>query len=174
MCIAEKIEEVRCQCHEDKMAREISLTVWWVSCFKDQNFFWKHESCEGGHNVNLLKAKYIFEHALVFAMWCIGVISTGLPLEQEQKAERSDKKSEKNIRRYATLPSFCLIQSDVLWRRHWQNGAVHDQMARMHLRIGFKRWLLWWKCGAHTRKMTVRGTMLRSEVCNSWCFCLES
>ena len=23
-------------------------------------------------------------------------------------------------------------------------------------------------------KMTVRGTMLRSEVCNSWCFCLES
>ena len=24
------------------------------------------------------------------------------------------------------------------------------------------------------RKMTVRGTMVRSEVCNSWCFCLES
>ena len=23
-------------------------------------------------------------------------------------------------------------------------------------------------------KMTVRGTMVRSEVCNSWCFCLES
>ena len=25
-----------------------------------------------------------------------------------------------------------------------------------------------------TIKMTVRGTMVRSEVCNSWCFCLES
>ena len=24
------------------------------------------------------------------------------------------------------------------------------------------------------KKMTVRGTMVRSEVCNSWCFCLES
>ena len=23
-------------------------------------------------------------------------------------------------------------------------------------------------------KMTVRGTMVRSEVCNSWCFCLVS
>ena len=23
-------------------------------------------------------------------------------------------------------------------------------------------------------KMTVRGTMVRSEVCNSWCFCLGS
>ena len=27
---------------------------------------------------------------------------------------------------------------------------------------------------AHCSKMTVRGTMVRSEVCNSWCFCLES
>ena len=27
---------------------------------------------------------------------------------------------------------------------------------------------------ATTVKMTVRGTMVRSEVCNSWCFCLES
>ena len=26
----------------------------------------------------------------------------------------------------------------------------------------------------HSSKMTVRGTMVRSEVCNSWCFCLES
>mgnify|MGYP001348521343 CR=1 FL=1 len=25
-----------------------------------------------------------------------------------------------------------------------------------------------------TEKMTVRGTMVRSEVCNSWCYCLES
>ena len=25
-----------------------------------------------------------------------------------------------------------------------------------------------------TTKMTVRGTMVRSEVCNFWCFCLES
>ena len=24
------------------------------------------------------------------------------------------------------------------------------------------------------KKMTVRGTMVLSEVCNSWCFCLES
>ena len=26
----------------------------------------------------------------------------------------------------------------------------------------------------NNEKMTVRGTMVRSEVCNSWCFCLES
>ena len=45
-----------------------------------------------------------------------GVISTGLL--RRQKQERSDKKSERNIRRYATLPTVCLIQSDVLWERH--------------------------------------------------------
>ena len=28
--------------------------------------------------------------------------------------------------------------------------------------------------GSNLLKMTVRGTMVRSEVCNSWCFCLES
>ena len=28
--------------------------------------------------------------------------------------------------------------------------------------------------GQWPAKMTVRGTMVRSEVCNSWCFCLES
>ena len=28
--------------------------------------------------------------------------------------------------------------------------------------------------GIASSKMTVRGTMVRSEVCNSWCFCLES
>ena len=50
-----------------------------------------------------------------------GVISTGLL--RRQKQERSDKKSERNIRRYATLPTVCLIQSDVLWERHWQNGG---------------------------------------------------
>ena len=27
---------------------------------------------------------------------------------------------------------------------------------------------------SYLSKMTVRGTMVRSEVCNSWCFCLES
>ena len=49
------------------------------------------------------------------------VIST--VLLRRQKQERSDKKSERNIRRYATLPTVCLIQSDVLWERHWQNGG---------------------------------------------------
>ena len=44
------------------------------------------------------------------------VIST--VLLRRQKQERSDKKSERNIRRYATLPTVCLIQSDVLWERH--------------------------------------------------------
>ena len=30
------------------------------------------------------------------------------------------------------------------------------------------------KCAPPLLKMTVRGTMVRSEVYNSWCFCLES
>ena len=37
--------------------------------------------------------------------------------------------------------------------------AVHHLHLHLHL---------------HEKKMTVRGTMVRSEVCNSWCFCLES
>ena len=30
-----------------------------------------------------------------------------------------------------------------------------------------------YEMGDISEKMTVRGTMVRSEVCNSWCFCLE-
>ena len=34
--------------------------------------------------------------------------------------------------------------------------------------------LIWKSCGLFKWKMTVRGTMVRSEVCNAWCFCLGS
>ena len=83
------------------------------------------------------------------------VISTSLAPPEQQKHEKSDKKSEKNIRRYTTLLSVCLIQSDVaLWRRHWQNGgrslwngaASSDWIQTCaHNDKNIERWNVWWQ-----------------------------
>ena len=51
------------------------------------------------------------------------------------------------------------------WINLWQPLALHPHSSPYG-------WLIGQGMRISDKKMTIRGTMVRSEVCNAWCFCL--